>query len=166
MFAGPVPDGERVRRKETDAMSGLFNKVLCPLDFDSQSLSAIKIAQDALQSGGHIRFLHLRCFPFALTTDEAQVPLAESKRRLEAILREGLGRTIPHDIAVEASDDIAGSIVHHARDMHADCIVLATHARRGVDKILLGSIAERVMREAPCPVLTIARPSLPANLEP
>ena len=138
----------------------MFTKILCPLDFDSQSLWAIKIGREALQPGGHIRFLHLRCFPFALTPNEAEVPLAQSKESLEAILREALGPETPYDTVVESSDDFAKSIVHHARDIHADCIVLATHARRGVEKVLLGSIAEQVIRDAPCPVLIITPPSV------
>jgi nucleotide-binding universal stress UspA family protein len=140
-------------------MSGMFTNVLCPLDFDSQSLWAIKIGREALQPGGHLRFLHLRRFPFALTPNEAELPLAESKERLEGILREALGPETPYDTVVESSDDFARSIVEHARNMHADCIVLASHARRGVEKVLLGSIAEQVIRDAPCPVLTIARPA-------
>jgi nucleotide-binding universal stress UspA family protein len=79
------------------------------------------------------------------------------------VLSEGLGPRIPYDIVVESSDDFAKSIVHHARDMHADCIVLTTHARRGVEKVLLGSIAEQVIRDAPCPVLTLARPDIPPS---
>ena len=147
-------------------MSGVFSNVLCPLDFDSQSWSAIKIAQNALQSGGRIRFLHLRRFPFASTPSEAEVPLAESKERLETMVRRALGPDVAYDISVESSDDVAGSIIRHAHDMHADCIVLATHARRGVEKILLGSIAEQVIRDAPCPVLTIARPGVRAASAP
>jgi universal stress protein A len=45
--------------------------------------------------------------------------------------------------------------VAHALDNRVDLIVIATHGRTGLSHVLLGSVAERIVREAPCPVLTI-----------
>jgi nucleotide-binding universal stress UspA family protein len=47
------------------------------------------------------------------------------------------------------------SIVAYAIDQHIDLIVIATHGRTGLSHVLLGSVAERIVREAPCPVLTL-----------
>jgi nucleotide-binding universal stress UspA family protein len=47
------------------------------------------------------------------------------------------------------------AIVAHADDKRVDLIVIATHGRTGLSHALLGSVAERIIREAPCPVLTI-----------
>lgn len=52
----------------------------------------------------------------------------------------------------------ATAIVQYAKDENIDLIVVGTHGRRGLSHLLLGSVAERVVREAPCPVLTV-RPS-------
>jgi nucleotide-binding universal stress UspA family protein len=51
--------------------------------------------------------------------------------------------------------DPALQIVRAARSMRADLIVMGTHGRRGVSKFFLGSVAERVIATAPCPVLTV-----------
>jgi universal stress protein A len=47
------------------------------------------------------------------------------------------------------------SIVAYALDRHVDLIVIATHGRTGLSHVLLGSVAERIVRESPCPVLTL-----------
>jgi nucleotide-binding universal stress UspA family protein len=47
------------------------------------------------------------------------------------------------------------SIVETARDRHVDLIVMGTHGRTGLKHVLLGSVAERVVRLAPCPVLVV-----------
>jgi nucleotide-binding universal stress UspA family protein len=49
----------------------------------------------------------------------------------------------------------ATEIVQRARDLAADLIVIGTHGRRGLAHALLGSVAERVVQRAPCPVLTV-----------
>jgi len=49
----------------------------------------------------------------------------------------------------------AEEIVKAARDTHADLIVIATHGRGGLSRVLFGSVTERVVRHAPCPVLTV-----------
>jgi nucleotide-binding universal stress UspA family protein len=51
--------------------------------------------------------------------------------------------------------DAAATIVEIARETHADLIVLGTHGRGGVMRVLLGSVAETVLRHAPCPVMTV-----------
>lgn len=156
----------RVTVTETGArapLRGPFRNILCPVDFDGQEFAAVELVRKALHPDGHLRFIHLRIFPFALTEKESEVPLRESKEKLESLLRELVGTEMTYEITVAASDDVAKSIVNAARDSNADCIVVASHARQGLDKILLGSIAERVIREAPCAVLTIARPLAQAN---
>ena len=56
-----------------------------------------------------------------------------------------------------ASGHAADAIVRIARDRHADLIVMGTHGRTGLQHALLGSVAEKVVRLAPCPVLTIRK---------
>ena len=58
-------------------------------------------------------------------------------------------------VAVEGAP--ADAIVRHAREHGSGLIVLGTHGRRGLSHALLGSVAEEVVRTAPCPVLTIGR---------
>lgn len=54
--------------------------------------------------------------------------------------------------------DAATEIVRFAEEQRADVIVIGTHGRTGVDRLVLGSVAERVMREAPCSVLVVKLP--------
>ena len=58
----------------------------------------------------------------------------------------------------------AGAIMRTAKRSAADLIVMATHGRRGFSRVLLGSIAEMVLREAPCPVLCVRRGEPDKNL--
>lgn len=56
-------------------------------------------------------------------------------------------------------------IDQHARALRADLIVMGTHGRRGVKRLLLGSVAESVVREAPCPVLLIREEAMAEQLQ-
>jgi nucleotide-binding universal stress UspA family protein len=51
------------------------------------------------------------------------------------------------------SDDVASIVLRHAEQIHADVIVMGTHGRRGVRRLVIGSVAERVLRFSRCPVL-------------
>jgi nucleotide-binding universal stress UspA family protein len=59
---------------------------------------------------------------------------------------------------IMTSNTPAMSIVEYARDEHIDLIVMGTHGRGAVAHLLMGSVAERVVRTAPCPVLTVRQP--------
>ena len=52
----------------------------------------------------------------------------------------------------------ADEIVKAAADEHADLLVMGTHGRNGLERFFLGSVADRVIRTAPCPVLTVRTP--------
>jgi len=51
--------------------------------------------------------------------------------------------------------DVAEQIVDHASDLEADLIIMGTHGYKGLEKIMFGSVADKVVRSAPCPVMTI-----------
>ncbi|MCC8402503.1 universal stress protein [Paraburkholderia sp. MMS20-SJTN17] len=53
------------------------------------------------------------------------------------------------------SDDVASAVLRHAEQVHADLLVLGTHGRRGVQRLVIGSVAERVLRFSRCPVLLL-----------
>jgi len=63
------------------------------------------------------------------------------------------------------SGDPRDAINETAKELHADLIVMATHGRRGVARVLLGSVTEMVVRTAPCPVLTMKSPE-PTDVTP
>jgi len=94
-------------------------------------------------------------FSFAPTDKEAVLPMSEAKRQLEETVHEHCGGTIRYQVIVDNGDDIAKSILEGARRLPVGCIVMGTHGRKGMERLLLGSIAERVQRESPLPVLII-----------
>ncbi len=89
--------------------------------------------------------------PVPLVADEEFK--AEYRERLEAIAQSKLAG-VPHE-NFAASGNAAVEILNLAAAQHIDLIVMGTHARTGVKHFLLGSVAERVVRESPVPVLTI-----------
>jgi nucleotide-binding universal stress UspA family protein len=66
-----------------------------------------------------------------------------------------------HACGVEALDtevvqgSVPGEIIRFATDLRADLVVMGTHGRSGFERLMLGSVAEKVLRKAPCPVLTV-----------
>ena len=141
----------------------MFKKILVPLDFSASSELSVRVACDLAKAhGGALILLHVHepimggdgqlLSPFPL--DEAP----EFDLRLEAVkadlLREGAG-------AVEARCQVgpaAAEIMQLARQEAVDLIVMGTHGRTGFKHLILGSVAERVVRKAPCPVLTLRVP--------
>ncbi|MBB5496841.1 universal stress protein [Paraburkholderia sp. MM5384-R2] len=57
------------------------------------------------------------------------------------------------------SDDVAAIVLRYGEQIHADLLVLGTHGRRGVRRLVIGSVAERVLRFSTCPVLLMREPS-------
>jgi nucleotide-binding universal stress UspA family protein len=65
-----------------------------------------------------------------------------------------------------AEGDAVTEIVHTAEEIKADLIVMGTHGRTGLRHLLMGSVAERILRQAPCPVVTVKCPFTDLPLEP
>jgi nucleotide-binding universal stress UspA family protein len=122
-----------------------LNEILFPTDFSSLSELAGQIARDmAKQAGARLHVLHV----VPGNTNPAQP--AEDLARVSR----GMG----HDLRVEATlltGSAARNILAYAREKHIDLIVIGTHGRSGLSRAILGSVAETVVRLAPCPVLTV-----------
>ena len=132
-----------------------FNKILCPVDFDQSSLPALHTAsQLAREDNAILYLLHVMkvaprpevALPFR-TTETAQT-------RLERISHQNLQPETRCELLVMVGDP-AVKVLQLARQLRADLIVMATHGRKGLHHLVLGSVAERVVREAPCLVLTV-----------
>jgi len=146
-----------------DTLKKLFSNVLCPVDFDANSAAALeyagKIAQEA---GGRIFLLHVVPWTVAAVPLDASEVLAELKQsattRLRRLAKEKLDARIDCEIIVTVASDPGAEVVRIARELKADTIVMATHGRKGLSHLVLGSVAERVVRESTCPVLTVRAP--------
>lgn len=137
-----------------------FNKILLATDFSPQAENALNLAISLAR-----RYQAKLVLTHVLHTDEGAAvgdarPVAgevvqgnaeENMSRLEP--REEL-KTLPHEILIRSGD--AGSVIAQtARETTADLVVMGAHGLRGVKKLLVGSIAEKVIRHASCPVLTL-----------
>lgn len=81
-----------------------------------------------------------------------------ARKQLDATLAEDDRRELNGRATLLASIGAATGIVQYAKDEGVDLIVLGTHGRSGWSHLLLGSVAEKVLRMAPCPVLTVRHP--------
>ncbi|MBB5444960.1 MULTISPECIES: universal stress protein [unclassified Paraburkholderia] len=84
--------------------------------------------------------------------DEGKRIAADAQSRMTARGIKGTARSVE---AAITGEDVAHRIVEAALEWHADAIVMGTHGRRGVQRLMLGSVAERVLRSASCPVLMV-----------
>src|SRR5205807_1249456 len=85
----------------------------------------------------------------------------EPEIRREEVQQQLDGLAVPAGVAAErrlAEGDAAGVVLHFARELPADLVVMGTHGRTGLGRVLMGSVAEQVVRQAPCPVLTVTAP--------
>jgi nucleotide-binding universal stress UspA family protein len=80
--------------------------------------------------------------------------LEQAKTRMTMLLddcRNKLASSTCKGMAI--TGDIVDALIGYAKDEKADLIIIGTHGRRGLEKILLGSVAERVVKRSPCPIL-------------
>ncbi len=142
-------------------------RILVPYDFSENSRVILDLVRSfASLFGAAVRFQHvleplpdLALIPWeGIPADELRVRRSDAPARavaeLEALIREAL----PGHPNVDAIADFGNpfvDIVRSARDFDADLIVMATHGWTGLKHMLLGSVTEKVVRKAPCSVLTV-----------
>jgi len=135
--------------------------VLAPIDFSDASQDAVRHARElALTYGAKMTLLHAveeAAYPSAYGIEAAPLPGDDVVGRVEQSLAEMAESEIGYEhVTVEATLGYAPSaILNHAETEDVDLIVIATHGRTGLDRMLLGSVAERVVRRAPCPVFVV-----------
>jgi nucleotide-binding universal stress UspA family protein len=142
----------------------LPKRILVATDFSRVSDLALQYAIElAKRARASIHVLHvIDMSRWAASPDGFFVGLADlelqmthnAERRLAELQLEPAHRALPMTIQV-ASGAPAQRIVEEAVRRASDLIVMGTHGRRGVSHLLNGSVAERVVRSAPCPVLTV-----------
>ncbi len=147
-----------------------WKRICCPIDFSDASRAAMEVASDlARRFGAELVLFHAYPVPGYTFPDGSVVAspkmlqeLADgAERHLDAwrVDAEALGAG-PVETAKVAGEP-AGEIVAFARERGVDLLVLGTHGRSGIEHALMGSIAERVVRKAHCPVLTVRPPAAP-----
>jgi nucleotide-binding universal stress UspA family protein len=141
--------------------------ILCPTDFSEFSRRALEHATAlALRHGAELAVVHVYPFMMVMATDAPYFPaglpldpatrtrlLSDLETEAEPARAAGLK---PQLLLLEG--DPAEEILRQARKAAADVVVMGTHGRRGLDRLMLGSVARRVVQRAGCAVLTIPRP--------
>jgi len=134
--------------------------VLVPTDFGRASEAALTYGRTLARTfGADLHLLHVMDNTFfrPMAGDPLAVKAATYK-----LLHDKLTATDCADLrgraVVEVSDDPHDVIVEYAKAYGIDLIVMGTHGRQGAAHVLMGSVAERVVRSAPCPVLTVRQP--------
>jgi len=143
-------------------------RILIPTDFSEPSDVALTYGLELARAFRataiviHVvkdRFARVFGDGIVVSTPELQADHENSARRRLDLLLHGGHRDLPEvQTTVIVSSAPADAIAGYARDADIDLIVIGTHGRGGMAHFLLGSVAERVVRIAPCPVLTARHP--------
>jgi nucleotide-binding universal stress UspA family protein len=143
-----------------------IGKILCPVDFSERSDYALQFAVSLAQMfKAQLEILHVLQPPMpfgagseGLGSAIEEIDMEPVKQQCEAQLAR-MVESVRGDYADVEGHHAVGvpfvEIVKRAREKRADLIVMGTHGRTGLAHVLIGSVAERVVRKAPCPVLTV-----------
>jgi nucleotide-binding universal stress UspA family protein len=142
-----------------------LKSVLFPTDFSHYNDAALEYASTlAAEGNGRLHIVHVHdVSDMNAALGEAGFLYEESSKREDTASQECLRRVVPTVAGVKYEHHYLtgvpiSAIVDFAADNHIDLIVMASHGRSGISRLVLGSIAEGVMRKAPCPVLIVKQP--------
>ncbi|MBD3410645.1 MAG: universal stress protein [Ignavibacteriales bacterium] len=144
-----------------------YQKILLPIDFSEHSLCALSYASEfARRFGASLTLVYVvepAVFPPDFSLGQMAPPALNrqmrerSKDELESVARERVAEGVEFSTIVRTGKPFI-EIIETARDENADLIIIPTHGRTGVEHIFFGSTAEKVVRKAPCPVLSLRKP--------
>ena len=144
----------------------MYKHILCPTDFSGPANKALEYACDlAKQYDAELHLLHVLPDPVAALTaygpvvsaippDWEESMRAQVNKQLDDALDKNWEKGKKVHRAISEGVPFA-EIIRYARDNAIDLIVMGTHGRTGFNHFIMGSEAEKVVRKAPCPVLTI-----------
>ena len=134
--------------------------VVVPWDFSDHSRSALDKALELTQDASQIRVVHVARMPMlvgpgmlASSTDEDALKKNSESRFRECVANDPLCEKISFTTLI--NDEQGHTICDFARDHDADLIVISSHGRTGIARLAIGSVAERIIRHASCPVLVL-----------
>ncbi|MDD8018125.1 MAG: universal stress protein [Bacteroidota bacterium] len=137
--------------------------ILVPIDFSENSKKALRYAVPlAHQFNASITLINIvepTVFPSDFGFGQMSFPDVEkelfdkAEEELRSVAKE-IPSAIPNDVAVKTGIPFV-EVTNYANDEQIDLIIVATHGRTGVEHILFGSTAEKIIRKAPCPVFVV-----------
>ena len=148
-------------------MESTINKVLVPIDFSDYSKSALRYAVNFAKSFNAEIILIYVVEPVIYPPDFSMGQIAmpsintewddRAKDELQKLAKSEIIGAVKVKTIIKTGKPFV-EIIETAKEENVDLIIIATHGRSGVEHILFGSTAEKVVRKAPCPVLTLREP--------
>jgi nucleotide-binding universal stress UspA family protein len=144
-----------------------LSHVLVAMDFSEASNTALAYGRELARTfGARLDVLHVvprlpkyyATDSYATVLPEIEEDMAQSAQREIDRLLTDEDRRLGARAILRTLQSPAAGIIDHARDANIDLIVIGTRGRGGVAHLVLGSVAERVVHHAPCPVLTVRHP--------
>ena len=138
---------------------GSLKRILCPVDFDPQSIAALNFGwRLAREYRAALSLLHVVRAPF----EPSEVPVEpitpeweqDARAQLAKVAADNLGAKAKYKLLVRRGNP-AAAILEVEKELRPDLIVMATHGRTGLSHQVLGSVAQRTVRESSVPVLTV-----------
>lgn len=144
-----------------------IKKILVPIDFSDYSKSALKYAvnfcKDCNAEMVLIYVVEPVIYPPDFSMGQIAIPSVNAewderaKQELEKLAKEQIPASVQVKTIIKTGKPFV-EIIETAGELDVDLIIIATHGRSGMEHILFGSTAEKVVRKAPCPVLTLREP--------
>ena len=135
-------------------------KVLVPVDFSENSkkiLEAARYFSGICQAQLHVVFV-VQSFDDYSGFFVPHMPVAKFEEEMVQAAEQKMEKFLVDQKDVQAKvlvGDVAEEIIRHAEESSMDMIIMGTHGYKGLEKVMFGSVAEKVVRSSPCPVLTI-----------
>ena len=143
-----------------------LNKILVPTDFSDFAKPAVEYAcAIAARFGSELHLLHVVPDPAMLVPEAAAFSVESMQAQAQSMAKDATaqlqklpcdgwdnGKPIVREVRIGTA---FLEIIEYAKEQDVDLIVIGTHGRSALMHILMGSVAERVVRKAPCPVLTV-----------
>lgn len=149
-------------------MGSLIKKILVPVDFSEFSKNALRYAAEFAEenSAGKLYLIYVIepvIYPADFSMGQVALPSVEleinskAKDELENLAKKEIPESISYEVIIKTGKPFV-EINETASEINADLIIIASHGHTGMEHILFGSTAEKVIRKAPCPVLSLRTP--------
>jgi nucleotide-binding universal stress UspA family protein len=137
-----------------------ISNVLVGIDFSPASINALAYGRAFCRTfGATLHVLHVTENNFLRPiVCDPDVPAPSAEEQIDELLTGEDGVRLPTTVFVEVSDRPADAVLSHVVRNAVDLVVVGTHGRHGLDRFLVGSVAEHVVRHSACPVLSVHQP--------
>ena len=141
-----------------------YNRIMIPVDFSANSPKLLQAATEVaekfqaelllvfvVQSFEDYSGFFVPHMPVAQFEDEM---MESAKKKMEAFIHENLKTSLKYRTEV-LKGDVAEELTRYAEENNVAMIIMGTHGYKGIERVIFGSVAEKVVKTSPCPVLTI-----------